>query len=138
MPGDIYFLGAQFGYYPRGVLGSQRIKFSCIRQFFTAISDHLAFLDHMHQFDATQSTSGWSEGFEAGHGANDSFNCPVILLDEIVQVFDMTNLDGLTRFPLKHLKGTTLVDGNSKCEAMLANRFLEKAHGGFLVPAGGQ
>ena len=98
-----------------GFLGSQWKKLSCSWQLFPAISDHLALLDHVHQFDARQSAAGWIEGFEAEYGANDLFDRPVILFDEINQVFDLTNLDGLTRFLLERLKsrsvGVALVNG---------------------------
>ena len=63
------------------------------------------------------------------------------LLDGIIQVFDLTNLYGLTRFLLESLKGggvsTALVDGNFGWKAMLANRFLEK-NAGQLSCLGGQ
>jgi hypothetical protein len=53
----------------------------------------LAFLDHVHQSDATQSTAGRVEGFEAEHRPDDPFDGPVVLLDEIVQVFDRNRSD---------------------------------------------
>jgi hypothetical protein len=50
----------------------------------------------------------------------------VILFDEIIQVFDLTNLDGLTRFLLERLKGrvvgTAFVDGDFEWKAVLADQ----------------
>jgi hypothetical protein len=52
---------------------------ACDRQFLPAGGDHLAFLEHVHQFDAAQGTASRAEGLETEHGFNDPFNRPMIL-----------------------------------------------------------
>ena len=82
--------------------------------------DHLAFLNHVHQLDATQSAAGRVEGFEAEHRPDDPFYGPVILLDEIVQVFDLADFDGLAGFLLECLKS------GGVCPALVDRDFLRK------------
>ena len=67
--------------------------------------NHLAFLDHVHQFDALQGKSGRIKCFEAEHGPDDPFDGPVVLLDEIVQILDLTDLDLGTGLFDERLKG---------------------------------
>ena len=58
----------------------------------------------MHPFYSTQGAAVKAKAFEAKHGPNNLFDRPLILLSEIVQVFDLTNLDGLTRFLLERIQ----------------------------------
>lgn len=60
--------------------------------------NHLFFLDHMLKFDALQRDSGGAEKFISHHGANDSFDSPMILLHQIVQILDLPNFDIDTEF----------------------------------------
>ncbi len=66
----------------------------------------------------------------------------MILLDKIVQEFDLADFEGFTGFRLERLKGSevgpALVNRDLLRQAVLPNRFLEKSQGGFLVAAGGE
>jgi hypothetical protein len=57
----------------------------------------------MHQFNALQSDSGRTKSFEAEHRSNNALDGPMALLDEIVQIFALTNFDGLTGSFLERL-----------------------------------
>jgi hypothetical protein len=58
------------------------------------------------------------------------------LRDEIVQVFDLTNLDGLTNFLLERLKGGGLGPGSTGGDfvrhTLLMHRLLKKRKAAFL------
>jgi len=43
--------------------------------------DHLAFLDHVHEFDALQGGPGRTEGLNPQHRANNPFDGSMVLLD---------------------------------------------------------
>ena len=76
--------------------------------------NHLAFLDHAHEFDALQGDPGRGKGFKPHHRLNDPFDQSMILLNQIVQVLDLAYLDLLTGFLLECIDGcgigATLVD----------------------------
>ena len=64
---------------------------------------HLAFLNHMHEFDAAQQNACTPECLEAEHGASAPFDCPVILFDSVIQILVLADLDpraalGVQRF----------------------------------------
>ena len=50
-------------------------------QILSVARDHLAFLDHMHEFDPVEGHPGRAKGFESQHRSNDPFDGAVILLD---------------------------------------------------------
>ena len=52
----------------------------------------LSLANHVHELDPGQDLGGRSKGFETEHGSGDAFDGAVILLDDIVEVFDLTNL----------------------------------------------
>jgi len=64
------------------------------------------------------------------------------LLDQIVQVFDLADFDGLAGFFLKCLKGcgveATFADGDLLRKTLQSNRLLEKTQSSLLVATGGQ
>ena len=76
------------------------------------------------------------------HGSVDPFDDLLVLLDEIIQVFDLADFDGLTRFHLNSLQGSgvgpTLVDPDILRQTVLADYFLEETWCGLLVAAGGK
>ena len=49
----------------------------------------LSLPNHVHELDPGQDLGGRSKGFETEHGSGDAFNGAVILLDDIVEVFDL-------------------------------------------------
>ena len=48
---------------------------------------HLFFGDHVHAFDATQKDAGTAEILEPQRGSRASADRPMVLLDEIIQIF---------------------------------------------------
>ena len=50
----------------------------------------------MHHLDPRQRVLRRPEGFEAQHRPNDPFHCPVILLDDIVEILRLAKLNGLS------------------------------------------
>lgn len=60
---------------------------------------HLTFGDHVHELSAAQQYPGTTELLEARHRPRASLDCPMILLDNIVQILLLANLDGLVPRP---------------------------------------
>jgi len=55
---------------------------------------HLPFLDHVHDFDAAQNDTRAVEVFEPQHRSSSTFDGPMVLLDDVVQILGLTDLDG--------------------------------------------
>ena len=53
--------------------------------------------DHVCGLDPSQCCIGRVEGLEAKHLARDPLNETVVLFDDVVQVFDLQDLDGAPR-----------------------------------------
>ena len=53
----------------------------------------LAFADHVHRFDAPNERASAAKCLEPQHGSHDSFERPMILLDDVIEVFDLAHLD---------------------------------------------
>ena len=96
----------------------------------------------MHQFNSAQSAAGRVESFKAEHRPDDPLDGPVILLDQVVQVFDLADLDGLSGFLLERPKGDgvgpALVDRDLVRKAVVVNRFAQKPQRGLLVTLGAE
>ena len=58
------------------------------------LNHQLPFLEHAHEFDPDECVVSCVERFEPRHGSNDTFDGPMILLDDLVQVFHLPNDDG--------------------------------------------
>ena len=65
----------------------------------------MTLLDHVHEFDALQGHSGRTKGVESEHRPDDSFHRPMILFHPIIQVLDLTDLNGGTRLLLECIQG---------------------------------
>jgi hypothetical protein len=50
---------------------------------------HLPFLDHVHQFDATQNDARAVEIPEPEHRSRSAFDRPMVLFDDVVQILDL-------------------------------------------------
>ena len=55
--------------------------------------DQLAFLNHVHQLNAAQGPSGGIKILKPEHRSDNPLDGPVILFDDIVQIFDLANFD---------------------------------------------
>jgi hypothetical protein len=75
----------------------QRIKLVGKRHAFVARHQELAFANHVQEFNASQESLRRSERFEAGHRPSKAFDSTMILLYDIVEVFDLPDLDGVSR-----------------------------------------
>ena len=66
----------------------------------------------------------------------------MVLFHQIIQLLDLTDLDGGTRLLLECIKrcgvGAALVDGHLLRQAVLSDGLLEEAPGGLLVAVGGE
>jgi hypothetical protein len=49
---------------------------------------------HCIDFDSTQKDPGAAKSLESQHGSRASFDRSMVLLDEIVEVFELTDFDG--------------------------------------------
>lgn len=103
---------------------------------------HLAFANHVHQFDAAQEDAGTVNVLEPHHRSGAPFDGPVILLNQVVQILRLANPDG--RFPLRVERlqrgqiRSAFIDGRGPGCAVLVDRLLEVAPGGSLVAVGAQ
>ena len=70
-----------------------RLKLSGERHAFVAFYRGLAFANHVHEFDAGKDCLRRAKRLEAEHRPGDAFDGTVILLHNIVEVFDLPNLD---------------------------------------------
>lgn len=61
-------------------------------------NDHLTFSDHLHQFNASQHSTGHIEGFETPHVVCDPFHRSAILRNDFVQILDLTHFNGHIAF----------------------------------------
>jgi hypothetical protein len=81
-------------------------KFACEQQ--------LALPDHVHQLDPRERHGGRPEGFEPQHRSYQSIDGPMILLNNVVEIFGLTDLDanfvlGVETFDRRPV-GAALVD----------------------------
>jgi len=53
----------------------------------------LPLLDHVHQFDAAQQDACAPEGLKPKHWPSATLDCPVILVDDVVQILVFADLD---------------------------------------------
>lgn len=92
---------------------------------------HLPLSEHMHHFDAGQDDASTTKILEAHHRFDNAFDGPVVLLDDVVQILDLTDLDGRFRFGVDRLEGrqigSAFVHGDRLRHAVLADGFLEVA-----------
>jgi hypothetical protein len=74
----------------------------------------LAFPDHVHEFDAGKCRRGRTKGLEPQHRPYQPLDGSMILFDDVVEVFDLADLDaclsfGIVAFDRRGI-GTALVD----------------------------
>lgn len=59
------------------------------------LPEHICpFLIIVHQFDATQNDARAVEILEPEHRSRSAFDGPMVLFDDVVQILDLTTLDG--------------------------------------------
>jgi hypothetical protein len=128
--------------YVKDSLRSQRIKLRGGRQRTSARTFHLPFLDHVHQFGAAQNDARAVEILEPEHRSGSVFDGSMVLLRDVVQILDLTNLDGHLALGVHRVKrgqiGAAFVDGYSLGRVVLSNCLFEEAPRSSLVPLGSQ
>jgi hypothetical protein len=92
----------------------------------------------VHGFNARNDDSGTSKRLEPQHRSGDSFEGPVIRLDEVVQVFVLTHQDidasvSLYAFSGRRV-GATLVDRDLLWDVVQVDDALQKASGRSHIP----
>ena len=96
----------------------------------------------MCKLDAGNRDHGIDERLEASHGSAPLLDRPMILFDDVVQILDLTNLDGRLAFGIHCMKrgqvGTAFVDGHRFGRSVLTDCLVEEAPGGNLVPLGSE
>ena len=91
----------------------------------------LLFLDHLHGLDAGEKNARAVKSVEAEHGSHNRFDGSMVLLDDIVEVLDLTQFDVGAGVGLNALDGcsvgTALVNGNFLRQAMQPDGALQEA-----------
>jgi hypothetical protein len=72
-------------------LPGERVELLCRTQF--ACRSQLTLADHVHEFDTGESRHSRTKGLEPQHWPDQSLDGSMVLLDNVVEVFDRTNLD---------------------------------------------
>jgi hypothetical protein len=100
------------------------------------------FANPMHQFDGGQDRACSSTRFETEHRPRNTFAHAVILLDNVVEIFDLPNRDRHFAFlvPLRQrcLAGAALVHRYLVGHSVVPYGFLEEAPGGCRITLGSQ
>jgi len=121
------------GRYPclwRG-LGSQGVEQFGRSAALVSLLDHqLSFLDHMHEFDTDQRVLSRHKRLESEHRTCDPFYCSVVLLHDIVSIFDLADRDRCPKLLVVALDGAligvTAINGDGLRHSVAADRHLEK------------
>jgi hypothetical protein len=94
------------------------------------LDPQLLFLDHVYEFDPDQRVVGRCKRFESEHGTGDPFDCPMILFDDVVEIFDLADFYRSTMFLVVTLDGgfigVTPVNRDRLRDPVPADRLLEK------------
>ena len=91
----------------------------------------LPFADHVHRLNACDKHASAAKCLESQHGSHDALDGPVVLLDDVVEVLDLTHLDVRAGIGLNALDGrrvgAALVDGDFPGHAVQTDGALQKA-----------
>ena len=116
-------------------LSCQRIKLLCKRHLIFCC--HLAFAKHVHQFDTGQHISSRAKGFIVEHRLGNVLDGTMILLDDIVEILDLTNLDRCVPVIIDPIYssfiGPTFVHRDLLRISVMAHRFFEEPVGCCLI-----
>ena len=96
----------------------------------------------MHEFDTGEGCRSRLERFETQHRSYHTFDGAMVLLDDVVEIFDLTNFDiGLVfrieAFDCRRV-GPAFVDCDLLRCAVLTERLAQKAQCSLTVPLGSQ
>src|SRR5450755_2224198 len=103
---------------------------------------HLPFADHVHELDATQNDSRTTEVLEALYRACDALDRAMVLLDNVVEVFALSDHDLGAMLPIVVLDSgvvrAALVDVDDLGKAVVLDGAREKAPRRTTIAFGGQ
>jgi hypothetical protein len=68
-------------------LSSQGIELLCGCLWLVLCSEQLPLTNGMHSFYSGDRTPGGPKGLEAEHGTRQPFHCPMVLLDDVIEIF---------------------------------------------------
>ena len=98
----------------------------------------LVFADHVHELNASKGHGGRTEGLEPHHRSHLTLDRSMVLFDNIVEVLDLPDLNTCVARRVAALDrcgvGATLVDGNLRRCASLADRLVYQAQSGLAIP----
>lgn len=110
--------------------GGQRIELLCCGRSAPIRALHLALCDHVHELDGAQQDACAAKVLEAEHRSSQSLDGPMVLLDDVVQVLDLSNGDGRFPFGVDAVQGRQVgwaaVDGDRVGLAVLCDGLLVK------------
>jgi hypothetical protein len=96
----------------------------------------------VHEFDAGERHGGGLEGLEPQHRSHQPLDGSMILFDDVVEVFDLTDLDARFTFAIvafdRRCICATLVDGDLLGRSVPPDRLAQEPQRGFAIPRGSQ
>jgi hypothetical protein len=96
----------------------------------------------VHDFDANQNDTRAVEVFEPQHRSSSTFDGPMVLLDYVVQILDLTNLDGCLALRVHRMQcrqiRTAFVDGHRLRRTVLSDCLFKETPGSNLVALGSE
>ncbi|EEA02820.1 hypothetical protein BH160DRAFT_1828 [Burkholderia sp. H160] len=103
---------------------------------------HLSRRDHVHKLNAGQNDSGTAKILEAQLRPGSPLDRPMVLLDEVAEVFGLANLDrritiSIDRFERGEI-GSAFVDGYRPGDPILSDRFFKVTPSRSRVAMGAQ
>jgi hypothetical protein len=97
---------------------------------------------HFIEFDAAQQDPGAAKRLEPQHGAGAPLDRPMVLLDQVIEIFGLADPDGCFAIGIDGFErdevGTAFVDGHRLGQAILSDRLFKVTSGCSLVPMGAQ
>lgn len=103
---------------------------------------HLPLANHVHGFDAGDENAGTPEWLEAQHRPGDPLDGPVVLFDDVVEVFVLTHQDVDTGVSLDTFNGcgvgATLVDGDLFWQVVQVDGAFQKSAGSSHISLGSE
>src|SRR5260370_22305424 len=91
---------------------------------------HVSFLDHMHDLDAAQNDTRAVEILESQHRSDSALDGAMVLLNDVVQILDLTNLDRGFALGIHRMKrgqiGSAFINGYRLARTVLSHRLFKK------------
>ena len=112
------------------------------RQLDAALQQELTFTNYVHEFDADQDVSDSPKRLGIQHWYYNPLNCPVVLLDDVVEVFDLPNHNRGYPAGIDAIHGcfvgTALANDDLLGNTAGLHRFVQETHGCGLIALSGK